>query len=190
MLLSVFHGWADESWLTLNWAPLVVFFTWILWILFLSLPPAPAASISSWVSIPRWAPSWLSLLKTAHAPSPLQAFVWPSGTYSLPHTAELQQPSLSSTAHSLQMISPGWTQQSQVSNVLTLPIPGAPRTGPEKAQACSRPPSKLHKDDGSDSFSPVSQHSALWLKDFFLKHLFQWIPSPPLDRLDMGTKGW
>ena len=89
--------------------PLVVFFTWILWILFLSLPPAPAASISSWVSIPRWAPSWLSLLKTAHAPSPLQASVWPSGTCSLPHTAELQQPSLSSTAHSLQMISPGWT---------------------------------------------------------------------------------
>ena len=36
----------------------------------------------------------------------------------------------------------------------------------------------------------VTALSTPWLKDFFLKHLFQWIPSPPLDRLDMGTKGW
>lgn len=31
--------------------------------------------------------------------------------------------------------------------------------------------------------------STYWLKEFLLKHLFQRIPSPPIDRLDMGTKG-
>ena len=54
---------SQRSWWVLAdsaWSPLILLFTWILWTLFLSLPPAPAASISSWVSTPGWAPSWLS----------------------------------------------------------------------------------------------------------------------------------
>lgn len=203
-VLSAFHlhkstpGWRDATIRIsqMSWWVLADSSAWGLsqcssylnsWILFLPLPPALAASISSWVSIPRWAPSWLSLLKTAHAPSLSKPLC---DLRNLPHTAELQQPSLSSTAPSLWTISPGWTQQSQVSKFLILPIPGVPRTGPKKKLRHAPGPIKSPQGRWPNSAKPcVTALSTPWLKDFFLKHLFQWIPSPLLDRLDMGTKG-
>lgn len=108
--------------------------------------------------------------KTAHAPSPLQASVWPSGTCS----PFLIQPNSNSPVSpplpTLTVDDQPWMDPTITGlKISYTAYPGVPRTGPKKkAQACSGPHQISTRTIWLWLVKPyVTALSTPWLKDFF-----------------------